>query len=142
VTGRYGMLLLAGTALCFLHNLYFHPVTNSAYRRSGFSRKEPLSHPPTLSDCPLQAEDKLDLQQDLLSSTGAEGPSSHCAIPSAAVFTKACFYMSLTGHWLAIEGRRLARVCRYPLQSTCNDNWIQVFDLWEKGRSLQESFDL
>jgi len=123
--------------LALLHELYFHPSINLAYREFIFPNT------PSFEDRPLEGGDTLleerilDLQEEL-----SANPSLECPAPSLDASVKERFYMALTGYWLAIEGVRAAKVCQYPLQSTELEIYTKVDALWDDSRNLHESLDM
>ncbi len=124
-----------------LHELYFHPSKNLAYRKSIFPDRSVQAR---LSISrffergePLLEEQILDLQEEASSRPFPESPA-----PACDASMKGRFYRALTGYWLAIEVTRNARPCLIPLRTCDLDIYTTVDALWDDGRSVHESLDM
>jgi len=52
------------------------------------------------------------------------------------------FYKALTGYWVGTESLKLARQCRYRLQSTENMTFDKIRAIWWHRTDLQESLEI
>lgn len=112
-------------SLRILQRLYTHPEINSRY----------IASPCITGEADPHNVKMIDILE--LASSKRISPTMALSAPEAARF-----YKSLIRNWVAVETHKLARQCRYPLQSIANKTWDTVTQVWQQRKDLQEGLDV
>jgi hypothetical protein len=116
-----------------LQHLYLIPAIRSKYVDSFC---------PTRDTVPQEA-DPLDIaelaREEMYRSADSSGT---CKTASLSPGDSGRFYKALTAYWLATESLKLARNCRYDLQTTMNRTFGRVDAMWLQRNSIQEGLDV